>query len=227
MPKTKKLNAPFPDRIYPMLASLAKEPFIGENWLYEIKWDGYRILAEVQKGKVILYFKDGKECTSQYKLIANELEGQPDLILDGEVVVLDENGKPDYNALQNYNGKGDLVYYIFDLLYLDGESYLNKPLLYRKEMLLHVLKKESMLTYSDHFDDGIELFNHIKQLGLEGIVAKRKESMYQPGKKSKDWVNIKVKEKRIPQTVEPKKMPDVYDAVMAEIKKVREKRLTR
>ncbi len=84
-----------------------------------------------------------------------------------------------------------------------------------------------MLTYSDHFDDGIELFNHIKQLGLEGIVAKRKESMYQPGKKSKDWVNIKVKEKRIAQTVEPKKLPDVYDAVMAEIKTVREKHLTR
>ncbi len=221
MPKTKKLKAPFPDRIYPMLASSAKEPFTNKDWLYEIKWDGYRMLAEVQKGKVILYFKDGKECTSQYKLIANELEGQPDLILDGEVVVLGENGKPDYNALQNYNGKGDLVYYIFDLLYLDGKSYLNKSLLYRKEMLLHVLKKESMLTYSDHFDDGIELFNHMKELGLEGIVAKRKESMYQPGKKSKDWVNIKVKEKRLVQTVEPKKLPDVYDALMAEIKKVR------
>ncbi len=225
MKTTKKNKGLFPERIFPMLGNSGKEPFNNPDWLYEIKWDGYRVLAEVHNGKAKLYTKDGKDCTNKYMLVANELEGQKDMILDGEVVVLDVNGKPDYNALQSYDGKGDLVYYTFDLLYYEGVIYLNKPLLQRKEMLLHVLKKESILTYSDHFDDGVELFHHMQQLGLEGMVAKRKESIYRPRMKSKDWINIKVKDKRIVQTVEPKKIPDVYDALTAEIKRVRENRL--
>ena len=84
-----------------------------------------------------------------------------------------------------------IVYYVFDLLYFDGESYLNSPLIERKEMLLHAITKENVLTYSDHFDDGIRLFEEIQKLVMEGIVAKRKESVYQPGKRSNDWLKIK------------------------------------
>lgn len=179
--------------IKPMLATSAKAPVTSKGWLFEIQWDGYRVIATVEKGKASLSNINGDDLTNQFKLITNELEGQPDMAIDGEVVVLDDNGKPDFSLLESYAGKGDLVYYVFDLLSLEGESYLNRPLIQRKEMLLHVLKKESILTYNDDFTDGRGLFEQVSLLGLEGIVCKRKGSIYEPGFKSKDWIAVKAK----------------------------------
>ncbi len=223
MAKAKSATQLFSGPVSPMLALSVKEPFTDPEWLYEIKWEGYRVIAQVRNGKTTLYSSKGEDLTDTYKLIVNEFEGQPDLIVDGEVVVLDQDGKPDYNALQHYNGKGDLVYYIFDLLYYEDESYLNKPLIQRKEMLLHVIKKESILTYNDHFDNGIGLSEQIKKLGLEGIVAKKKESIYKPGEQSKDWLTVKIvkrqQEKKVTTAV-----PDVYADMIKEIARIRAKR---
>lgn len=224
MAKSKSYKSPFPERIPAMLATIVKEPFTDPDWLYEIKWNGCRIVAEVRNGKAALYSQEGQDYTDKYRLIVNELEGQPDLVVDGVIVVLDDNGIPDFDALQHYNGRGDLVYYIFDLLYFDGESYIKRPLIQRKEMLLHVIKKESILTYSDHFDDGKALFEQIKLLGLEGIIAKRKESIYQPGERSKDWIQVKIT--KPPKVKKPKSLiPDIYNDVIKEIERVREKKL--
>jgi len=164
--------------------------------VYEIKWDGYRIIAHVQDGKVKLYSRGGQDYTSRYPAVVEELSGLKDCVIDGEIVVLDEDGKPDFSALQNYHGSGDIVYYLFDLLYFEGESYLRKTLLQRKEMLLHVITKEHFLTYSDHFDSGTRLLEGIQGLGLEGIVAKHKESLYQPGQRSRDWLKIKINQRK-------------------------------
>ena len=144
-----------PPKISPMLATLVREPFSDPDWVYEVKWDGYRIIGYVQNGKATLYSRGGQDYTSKYKAVANELAGLEDCVIDGEVVVFNPEGRPDLGALQNYHGKGDIAYYVFDLLYFEGESYLNKPLLQRKEILLHVITKENILHYSDHFDDGI------------------------------------------------------------------------
>jgi bifunctional non-homologous end joining protein LigD len=224
MAKSKSYKSPFPERIPAMLATIVKEPFTDPDWLFEIKWDGCRIVAEVRNGKAVLYSQEGQDYTDKYRLIVNEFEGQPDLVVDGVIVVLDDNGIPDISALQHYNGRGDLVYYIFDLLYYDGENYIERPLIQRKEMLLHVIKKESILTYSDHFDDGKALFDQIKLLGLEGVIAKRKESIYQPGKRSKDWLHIKISIRR--KNKKPENIiPDIYNDVIKEIEQVREKKL--
>ena len=97
-----------------MLATQANEPFTDPKWLYEIKWDRYHIIAHVRNGQATLYSREGQNYTSKYKLVANEFIGQPDMIVNGEVVVLNENGRPDFGALQNYRGSRNLVYYIFD-----------------------------------------------------------------------------------------------------------------
>ena len=196
MPAIKPKIVPFPTKLSPMLATLVKEPFNDPDWVYEIKWDGYRIIAYVQNGKATLYSRGGQDYTSKYKAVANELSGLEDCVIDGEVVVFNPEGRPDFGALQNYQGKGDIAFYIFDLLYFDGESYLDKPLLQRKETLLHVITKETILHYSDHFDDGIALFEQMQKLNLEGIIAKQKESIYQPGKRSSDWLKIKISKRR-------------------------------
>jgi bifunctional non-homologous end joining protein LigD len=91
--------------------------------------------------------------------------------------VLDDNGYPDFSALQNYQGSGDIVYYIFDLLYFDGEDLMNRPLLQRKELLLNAITKENILTYSDHFPDGIALFEKMKEFGLEGLSPRGKTAL--------------------------------------------------
>jgi len=207
----------------PMLPASTKEPFNDPGWFYEIKWDGLRIIAEVKKGKALLYDKDGNDCTSRYKLVTNELQGLKDCILDGEIVILDENGRPDFEALQNYRGKGDIVYYVFDLLYLDGESYIQRPLIQRKEMLLHAISKIEILTYNDDFENGVGLYERLKEMGMEGVVAKRKESVYQPGKRSKDWLSIKTAKRREIKKVIPKSIPDIQDVIRKNIMQNREK----
>ncbi|MGN6264771.1 MAG: ATP-dependent DNA ligase, partial [Ginsengibacter sp.] len=106
-----------PESIKPMLCTLIKEPFNDANWLYEVKWDGYRIIAFIIKGKAVLKSRGDQNYTMKYLPVANAFKHVSyDAVIDGEIVVLDENGKPDFSALQNYKATDTLVFYAFDLL---------------------------------------------------------------------------------------------------------------
>jgi bifunctional non-homologous end joining protein LigD len=187
---TMKTNKPT-QSISPMLATLVREPFNNPEWLYEVKWDGYRIIAHINKASVRLDSRGGLDYTSKYPPVVDALKKMKgNIILDGEVVVLNEQGLPDFDALQKYRPGQHLVYYVFDLLSLNGKDLMHLPLTKRKEQLEKLLNGNETIRYSDHFDDGLELFNHMWEMGMEGVVAKLRTSIYTPGLRSKNWLKI-------------------------------------
>ena len=190
-------KSPFPKVIKPMLATLMEKPFNKPGWIYELKWDGYRVVAMIQNGKIMLRSREAQDYTSRYPALAQALSSfKKEMVLDGEVVVLDDNGQPDFNELQRYNGSQPLLYYAFDLLWLDGYSLLGLPLSERKQLLETLIQDDSIVRYSDHFEDGVALFDHVQSLGLEGIVAKKNDSHYLPGKRVNSWLKIKANKRQ-------------------------------
>ena len=181
-------------KISPMLATLVDEPFDSPDWLFELKWDGYRALAEVQKGKVKLYSRRGTSFNKKFSSIALLLSQiAEDVLLDGEIVAVDKKGAPSFQSLQEVEEHGsNLKYVVFDLLYLSGQNIMDWPLTERKTLLKAFVKKYPFLTYSVSVDGkGPSLFKTVAKKNLEGIVAKRKDSVYQPGVRSRDWLKIK------------------------------------
>ncbi len=191
-----------------MLAESTEKPFDGKDWLFEIKWDGYRAVAFIENGKVRLVSRNQNELTGRYP----ELKDLPlfvkakNAILDGEVVALDEEGKPSFSLMQQRTGfrphgkrsapKADVpvLYYAFDLIYLDGEDWRRMPLEERKRKLASIVKTGDALRYSDHFEEyGKALFDTAQEKGLEGIVAKRRTSCYEE-RRSSDWLKIKIRQ---------------------------------
>lgn len=193
--KSKK-KKPMPDFISPMLAILVAEPFDGEEWLYEIKWDGYRALAFIDNEHVKLKSRSNKSMNTSFAPIVKELEQiQAQVILDGEIVILDKSGKSQFGLIQNYqkDKKGALYYYVFDFLYKDGADLRSLPLLERKKLLKTFLDEYSFksVRYSDHIlEKGKSFFKEIAKNGLEGMMAKKIESTYQ-SKRGPDWVKVK------------------------------------
>ena len=189
--KKRKIKHP----VKPMLASLADKPFSDKDWLYEIKWDGYRAIAEVSPGGTRLYSRGNQSFNSKYPDIAGELAtGANDIIVDGEIVMLDSDGKPNFNKLQNYNPQKDSspVYYVFDLLWLEGYDLTEMPLVVRKQFLQEVLPISSLVRFSDHLEEnGEKLFKMAAYQNLEGVMAKKSRSNYQIGKRSKSWLKLK------------------------------------
>jgi bifunctional non-homologous end joining protein LigD len=184
-------NSKFLSNVKPMLCSLIKEPFDDPDFLYEVKLDGYRIIAYVQNGKVILSSRSGLDYTQKYLAIEQQLAQLDfDMILDGELVALNKEGRPDFDALQKNNGKDPLVFYLFDILWCKGFELMNLPLTDRKEILSKAVSFNDMIRFSDSFDEGIQLFELIKKQDMEGIVAKRRSSRYEPGKRGRDWVKL-------------------------------------
>ncbi|MEN6624420.1 MAG: non-homologous end-joining DNA ligase [Smithella sp.] len=187
-----------PHNIQPMLATLIKQPFDHPDWIFEVKWDGYRALAEVRDGKVSLYSRNGIGFEQRFAPIYEALKKlRFEAVLDGEIVVLNDQGYPDFQKLQYYQKSPDgfLVYYIFDLLYLEGHDLMTLPLLSRKEILKKILPVSPHLKFNDHVNhDGIMFFNAAGEKNLEGIVAKRAQSFYQTGKRSRDWLKIKTQQ---------------------------------
>lgn len=181
-----------PAVIKPMLATLVKQPFKNENYIFEVKWDGYRIIAFCRHGTVRLQSRGGDDYTRKYPAIAAALKRMNiDCILDGEVVYVNEQGKPDFDALQRVNGQSaPISYYVFDLLWLQGQNVMKQKLLDRKKLLKELVGDQQVIRYSDHFDDGEILFEQIKNIGLEGIVAKLKNSPYIPDDRSKKWLKV-------------------------------------
>ncbi len=188
----KELDEP----VKPMLAHLVEEPFDKEGWYFEIKWDGYRAIAECLHGAVRLYSRNNQSFAGHYPLIVQELKKIPfEVVLDGEVVVLDKNGRSDFGALQNYRRApgGNLVYYVFDILHFEGHDLTGLPLYKRKELLKQVLPELERVKLNWHIENnGIEFYRGAEDLGLEGVVAKDSGSPYITGGRSWYWRKIKI-----------------------------------
>jgi len=192
--------ARLPESIPPQLATLVNSIPGGNEWLHEVKFDGYRILCRIDKGKVTLLTREAQDWTDRFEALVNPAKelGVRQAFIDGEVVALDENGINDFQMLQNslkQNSSSNLVYYAFDLLHVDGSDLTSARLIDRKERLYAIISRnqtaKSTLRYSDHWIGGSEgLFEKACALGLEGIVSKRIDRPYRPGR-SKDWVKIK------------------------------------
>ncbi len=187
--------AAMPYRVKPMLATLAKEPFDHPDWVFEVKWDGYRAIAEIKDSKVALYSRNLLSLKQKFAPIAESLQTLPfEAVLDGEIVVVNEQGQADFQLLQNYqkSGKGFLIYYVFDLLYFNGCDLTNLPLLKRKELLKKILPPAKNIKFSDHVArEGVLFFQVVKDKGLEGIVAKHARSPYRAARRSREWLKIK------------------------------------
>ncbi|WP_242919917.1 DNA ligase D [Pontibacter liquoris] len=195
--KNKTRSAPdkMPHHIKPMMAKLTDAPFDNEDWLFEIKWDGYRAVAEVQGGKVDLYSRSGKSYEDKYKPVTDGLaQLGHDAVLDGEIVVLNKEGYATFQQLQNYQNTPTehLYYYVFDLLFLDGEDLRELPLRERKKRLQQILVDLPAVRYSEHVEArGVAFFKEAQHKNIEGIMAKLATSPYRTGKRSTEWLKIK------------------------------------
>jgi bifunctional non-homologous end joining protein LigD len=186
-------TAPFPQEFKPMLATLAPEPFDGPEWIFETKWDGYRAIARIQKRKVDLHSRNLNSFNADYPSIVKELEKiKHDVILDGEIIAYDKTGKATFQSIQNLTNGTRLEYVIFDLLYIDGIELFDQPLIKRKEILKELIPRSKIILYSEHKEkDGKKYFEQAKKDGLEGIIAKKKDSKYIRGQRSENWLKIK------------------------------------
>lgn len=196
MAKGKK--SPAPSSVSPMLCTLTKGPVSDPEYLFEIKWDGYRIISYVNKGKVRMDSRSALDYTKKYPPVAEALKKlKKDIVLDGEVVVFNEEGMPDFDALQLYNGHNSPISYcVFDVLWIDGYNVMHLPLTERKEMLKKIVEGSDVLKFSESFDDGEELYEKVLELNLEGIVAKKKHSEYLPGVRSYEWLKIPTRKRQ-------------------------------
>jgi len=187
-----------PKKIKPMLCTLTREPLRNEDYLYEVKWDGYRIVSFVQDGQVKMNSRSSLDYTSRYPNIAKALKKLGhEVIIDGEVVVFNEEGNADFDALQKYNGLASPIYYcVFDLLWLDGNDLRNQPLTVRKELLEKLIQNDSTFKYSESFEDGEDLYQKMLDLNMEGIVAKRKESHYIEGDRGYSWLKTPTRKRQ-------------------------------
>ena len=201
------LKRPMPATIHPMLAESIDKPFDDAEWLFEIKWDGYRAIAFVESGNVRLVSRNQNDLTGRYP----ELKDLPRFvkaktaILDGEVVALDEEGRASFSLMQQRTGfrpgghrapaNADVpvLYYAFDLLYLDGYDWRRVPLEQRKQKLASLLVRGDGVRYSDHYKEhGRALFDMAQKKGLEGILAKKRASFYEE-RRSREWLKIKIR----------------------------------
>lgn len=195
-----------PTAIQPMLASIAENPFDDPNWLFEIKWDGYRVISFVEDGNVRLVSRNQNDLAPRYPELRElaKLVKVKSAILDGEVVVLDEQGRPSFSLMQQRTGirahgrqaaaRPDLpiLYYVFDLIYFDGYDLRRVVLDDRKRVLREILTANGIVRFSDHqAGQGVALFQAAKQKGLEGIVAKKCNSCYEE-RRSREWLKIKI-----------------------------------
>jgi bifunctional non-homologous end joining protein LigD len=195
-----------PASIHPMLATPVDKPFDNPAWLFEIKWDGYRAVSFIENGGVRLVSRTQNDLTTQFP----ELHDLPNFvkaktaILDGEIVALDETGRSSFSLMQQRTGirrggrrRGptrqdvSVLYYAFDLLYLDGYDLRRVSLEQRKAILTQVIDQGGRLRYSEHFERGVSLFEAAKQQRLEGILAKRRDSVYEE-RRSREWLKIKI-----------------------------------
>lgn len=200
------VKSAMPSKLMPMLASLTPTPFSDKEWLFEPKLDGFRTLAFLNNGKVRLQSRNGIDVTGHYPALAESIMRQPaaQLVLDGEIIALDSRGKQCFQCLQGYlksmgrtrtveaEPPSAIIYYVFDILYRDGYDLTGVPLKHRKELLNSILAPDDNVRLVEHFAaDGATVYRAAIENGLEGVMAKREDSLYEPGKRSKNWLKIK------------------------------------
>ncbi|HLU81303.1 MAG TPA: DNA ligase D [Flavobacteriaceae bacterium] len=186
----------------PMLTKLVDDPFTDKDWIFENKFDGYRAIASVQNGKVQLYSRNHNSFNKKYPSLVKELQKlEMNVVLDGEILALDEHGNPKFQLLQNHQRKkvDKLVFYVFDIIYLNGHETINMELSHRKELLDSVFQNinSKIILQTQVIDtEGEKYFEKIKKQQGEGIIAKRKSSLYSPGKRNHDWLKIKTDQRQ-------------------------------
>ena len=184
-----------PANIEPMLATLITAPIEEEGWVYEMKWDGYRALGYLHQDVVNLCSRNNKSFNQKFYPIHEALQQwKINAVVDGEIVVVNEQGIPDFGKLQTWRSEADgqLLYYLFDILWLEGISVMHLPLEERRALLKSIMPRLPMIRISETIeDDGKQAFRHAQQLHLEGVMAKRSGSPYTTGQRTKDWLKIK------------------------------------
>jgi len=197
----KGIKSKIPIGIKPMLATLINEPFDDENWLYEVKWDGYRALAFTQKGDVQLLSRNNKQFNEKFYPIYDILKTWTiDVVLDGEILVINDKGVSNFGKLQNWRSEadGDLVFYVFDILWYKGKDLRELPLSERQAILSSVLPaNDDQIRQSKVFKaSGTGFFKAAQKMGLEGIMAKKANSLYLSDSRSKEWLKIKIQKRQ-------------------------------
>ena len=201
---TRGTGAKMPDFVEPMLATLFSAPFDDPGWLFEIKWDGFRVEAVVRDGAVRIWTR-GQQDTARY--FGEFLDppgwiGAGEAIVDGEMIAMDARGEPDFALLQDSirhrttvaPGTSAFVYEVFDLLWLDGRPLLDEPLEERRRRLTGVLRADPRVRLSEHIEaEGLAFFEAARERGLEGIMAKDRRSQYLPGRRSDAWRKVKIR----------------------------------
>jgi bifunctional non-homologous end joining protein LigD len=193
-------KAPFPSKVTPMLATLVDKPFDEPGWLYEIKWDGYRALAMCNKKSIELVSRNNKTFNEKFYPVYEAVKQWGiNAVVDGEIAVLNDTGVSHFGSLQNWRSEadGELVYYVFDLLWLNGRDLRNLPLTRRRELLATLVPEEGIIRLSENFEtSATEFIEAAKKIGLEGVIAKKADSIYIYGSRTLDWLKIKANQRQ-------------------------------
>lgn len=188
-------KSPIPKRVKPMLATLVNKPFDDPDWIFEVKWDGYRAVAIMNGKSVVLQSRNEKSFNEKFYPVFDALvKCNLHAVLDGEIVVINKTGNSDFGALQNWRSEadGELFYYIFDILWLDGYDLKPLSLIDRRKILKTLKFSSNNLRMSEGFEEsGTRLFESVKKMGLEGIIAKNKMSTYHENDRTREWLKIK------------------------------------
>ena len=190
-----------PTNIQPMKATLVDEPFDDPDWLYEVKWDGYRAIASINKGGAHLISRNNKTFNEKFYSIHKLLQSwKINVVIDGEILVLNDKGISDFGALQNWRSEADgqLVFYVFDILWYEGKNLMGLPLHQRQAILKEILPKDDdHIRQSKVFNaSGVDFFKAAERMGLEGIIAKKASSVYTADLRSREWLKIKVHQRQ-------------------------------
>ena len=195
------------------------------DWVFESKWDGFRIVATIEKRSVTLYSRNGQIVSDNYMPIAKALEKVTrDAVIDGELVAIDAHGISRFQLLQNaLRTAANLRYCVFDIMFLAGKDLRDLPLVERKELLRALLPKNPLLIYSEHLPEhGKRYFKEAQKAKLEGIIAKRAQSRYLSGSRSKDWLKIKTARRQevvIVGFTEPRRTRQYFGALVLAVRK--------
>jgi len=193
------------DRIEPMLARPADKPPASADYVYEVKWDGIRVMISLDEGEVKIRGRNGLDFTKQFPelLLPEQAFRATSALFDGEIVCLEADGRPNFaavihrmqqkseGAIERARTKHPVVCYVFDCLYLDGRPIVNEPLMRRREWLRDAIRKDLTYRVSEAVDEGATFLEAVKQMGLEGVMAKQRNSPYVPGKRNDSWLKIK------------------------------------
>jgi bifunctional non-homologous end joining protein LigD len=192
-------SSALPKRLQPMLATLTDAPFDDKDWIFEDKYDGFRMVATIERGDVTLYSRNGKIISDSYIEVAKALQGiKRDAVIDGELVAIGTDGRSHFQLLQNARRRqAKLQYCAFDLMFHDGVDLRSLPLLERKKRLKAILPKHNALAFSQHRATfGKKFFDEANREGLEGIMAKRADSQYLSGVRTDNWLKIKTSKRQ-------------------------------